>query len=139
MNKILLFLLFSSFIYAKMWQHQHRFNLKKDELAQVLLLQSTDGDFRDSFDFSWTLWDTQKITVHSKYRKFPRQHTLYLKRGLDSYAQDLLPQTNNAPFGRARLMLVFDNFDEKEKIATFDVYIEDENKRLTADFIEPKR
>lgn len=36
-----------------------------------------------NFDFYWTLFDNTNIVVHSKFRKYPRQFVMSLRRNLD--------------------------------------------------------
>ncbi|WP_409513397.1 exporting protein [Campylobacter sp. MIT 99-7217] len=113
------------------------FELKKDERASVEITELGYEDRKQNFDFYWTLWDTNKIIIHSKYRKFPRQFVLSLKRNLNWATQTLIPDFKNPHIDRARLILEFSDF--KEGMAKFRVYIEDKDSRLQVNFLDPRK
>ena len=90
-----------------------------------------------NFDFYWTLFDTNKIIVHSKFRKFPRQFVLSLRRNLNWATQTLIPDYTKPNVDRARLIFEFSDFKKGE--AVFTIYIEDEESRLEVKFIDPRK
>lgn len=119
------------------FEHVYDFSLKKDEKARIELTELGFDEQPENFDFYWTLWDTNKIIIHSKYRNFVRQYVLSLRRNLNWATQTLIPDFTNPHIDRARLIIEFQAFANKE--AKFRVYIEDKESRLEVKFIDPKQ
>ncbi|MDO5045318.1 hypothetical protein [Campylobacter sp.] len=139
MSKILIvFFLFLSFLQAAslVFESEHTFELKKDEWARVFVTEKGTNE-KDSFDFRWTLFDNTNIIVHTRYRNYPRQLVMSLRRGLKSYKQSLIPDYKMQPNDIAWLLLEFENFNESKGI--FKVYIKDEPRRLDVEFVDPPR
>lgn len=90
-----------------------------------------------NFDFYWTLFDNTNIIVHSKFRKYPRQFVMSLRRNLDWVTQTLIPDYTNPHIDRARLILEFSGYNKG--LATFTVYIEDKESRLMVEFLDPRK
>ncbi|WP_169973894.1 MULTISPECIES: hypothetical protein [unclassified Campylobacter] len=116
------------------FSEQHLFELKKDEWARVFVTEKGTSD-RDSFDFRWTLFDNTNIIVHTRYRNYPRQLVMSLRRGLSLYKQSLIPDFRQPPMDIAWLYLEFENF--KDGKGFFKVYIKDDQKRLDVEFLDP--
>ncbi|WP_291951083.1 exporting protein [Campylobacter sp.] len=132
--------LFLSFCFLKaevFFDYTHKFILKKDEKARVQIKELQYPDETYFFDFSWTLFDQTNIIVHSKYKKYPRQFVMSLRRNLNWVVQTLVPDYTNPHIDRARLILEFTNYSKGE--ATFSVYIEDKDKRLEVKFLDPRK
>ncbi|MBK1971722.1 exporting protein [Campylobacter sp. TTU-622] len=119
------------------FQHTYKFILKKDERASVEIQELGYEDKVQNFDFYWTLFDNTNIIVHSKFRKFPRQFTMSLRRNLNWVTQTLIPDYTNPHIDRARLILEFNSYNKGE--ATFVVYIEDKDARLAVKFLDPRK
>ncbi|MBE0494815.1 MAG: hypothetical protein IBX45_00250 [Campylobacterales bacterium] len=142
--KWLLFAAFTLPLYAKVeWAHQYRFVLEKDEWASVFVypeyLKDEVGGGREEYRFSWTLYDTTNLVVHTRFRGFPKQHTLSLRRGLETVIEPLLVDPANRIAGKAELWLVFEGFDAEKKVAFLEVYIQDRQKRVLIEFDDPRR
>ncbi|EGJ4436960.1 exporting protein [Campylobacter upsaliensis] len=133
----LVFLTISTFASAPIFEHIYKFELKKDERASVQIKELGYEDKVQNFDFYWTLFDNTNIIVHSKFRKFPRQFALSLRRNLDWASQTLIPDYQNPHIDRARLILEFSDY--KKGIATFTIYIEDKDSRLMVEFLDPRK
>jgi len=139
-NKIFFCFIFC-FLYSKLFaigpvfEHTYKFTLKKDQKASVQIRELGYEELLN-FDFYWTLFDNTNIIVHSKYRKFPRQFVLSLRRNLNWATQTLIPDFTNPHIDRARLILEFSSYEKGE--AVFTVYIEDKQARLEVKFIDPK-
>lgn len=116
------------------FSEQHLFELKKDEWARVFVTEKGTDD-RDSFDFRWTLFDNTNIILHTRYRNYPRQLVMSLRRGLSLYKQSLIPDFRQPPMDIAWLYLEFENF--KDGKGFFKVYIKDDQKRLDVEFLDP--
>lgn len=129
-------LIYASFAATPAFEHSYEFSLKKDERASVSITELAYDD-KQNFDFYWTLFDTNKIIVHTRYRKFSRQFVLALRRNLNWATQTLIPDYTNPHIDRARLILEFSDFSRGE--AKFKVYIEDKQARLAVDFLDPSK
>ncbi len=116
------------------FSEQHLFELKKDEWARVFVTEKGTDD-RDSFDFRWTLFDNTNIILHTRYRNYPRQLVMSLRRGLSLYKQSLIPDFRQPRMDIAWLYLEFENF--KDGKGFFKVYIKDDQKRLDVEFLDP--
>ncbi|QKG29475.1 hypothetical protein [Campylobacter sp. RM16187] len=116
------------------FSEQHLFELKKDEWARVFVTEKGAQD-RDSFEFRWTLFDNTNIILHTRYRNYPRQLVMSLRRGLSLYKQSLIPDFRQPPMDIAWLYLEFENF--KDGKGFFKVYIKDDQKRLDVEFLDP--
>lgn len=117
------------------FEYTHEFSLEKDERASVEITELGFDNSKQNFDFYWTLFDTNKIIIHTKFRRFPRQFVLSMKRNLNWATQTLIPDYTNPNIDRARLILEFSNFDKGE--AKLKVYIEDKDSRLNVAFLDP--
>lgn len=132
-----LFLMTSIFGSTPIFEHTYKFELKKDERASVQIKELGFEDKVQNFDFYWTLFDNTNIVVHSKFRKYPRQLILSLRRNLNWASQTLIPDYQNPHIDRARLILEFSDY--KKGIATFTIYIEDKDSRLMIEFLDPHK
>ncbi|MBF7048441.1 exporting protein, partial [Campylobacter volucris] len=105
--------------------------------ARVWIKEVDYPDEEYIFEFSWTLFDLTNIIVHSKYKKYPRQFVMSLRRNLNWVDQTLVPDYANPHIDRARLILEFTSYKKKE--AVFTVYIEDKDKKLEVKFLDPRK
>ncbi|EAJ5709334.1 exporting protein [Campylobacter lari] len=119
------------------FDYTYKFTLSKDEKASVKIKEIDYPDEIYYFDFSWTLFDQTNIIVHSKYKKYPRQFVMSLRRNLNWVDQTLVPDYKNPHIDRARLILEFSDFKKGEAI--FTVYIEDKDKKLEVEFLDPRK
>ncbi|MBM0637630.1 exporting protein [Campylobacter bilis] len=115
----------------------YQFILKKDQRASVQIKEIGYEEKVQNFDFYWTLFDNTNIIVHSKFRKFPRQFVMSLRRNLDWVSQTLIPDYTHPHIDRARLILEFSGYNKG--LATFTVYIEDKESRLMVEFLDPRK
>lgn len=133
-----IFFIFSEiFAATPSFDYTYEFILKKDERASVQIKELGYENKVQNFDFYWTLFDNTNIIVHSKFRKYPRQFVMSLRRNLDWVSQTLIPDYTNPHIDRARLILEFSRYDKG--LATFKVYIEDKQKRLEVEFLDPRK
>ncbi|AJD01734.1 hypothetical protein UPTC5055_000859 [Campylobacter lari] len=119
------------------FDYTYKFTLNKDEKASVKIKEIDYPDEIYYFDFSWTLFDQTNIIVHSRYKKYPRQFVMSLRRNLNWVDQTLVPDYKNPHIDRARLILEFSDFKKGEAI--FTIYIEDRDKRLEIEFLDPRK
>lgn len=138
MRLFLSLFLILNFLKAEVFfDYTYKFTLSKDEKASVKIKEIDYPDEIYYFDFSWTLFDQTNIIVHSKYKKYPRQFVMSLRRNLNWIDQTLVPDYKNPHIDRARLILEFSDFKKGEAI--FTVYIEDKDKRLEVEFLDPRK
>lgn len=138
MRLFLSLFLILNFLKAEVFfDYTYKFTLSKDEKASVKIKEIDYPDEIYYFDFSWTLFDQTNIIVHSKYKKYPRQFVMSLRRNLNWVDQILVPDYKNPHIDRARLILEFSDFKKGEAI--FTVYIEDKDKRLEVEFLDPRK
>lgn len=119
------------------FEHTYELWLEKDERASVEIVELGREDEKQNFDFYWTLFDTNKIVIHTKFRRFPRQFVLSMRRNLNWLTQTLIPDWTNPHLDRARLIIEFSDFDRGE--AKFKIYIEDKDSRLNVAFLDPNQ
>lgn len=132
-----LFLMFNFLKAEVFFDYTYKFTLSKDEKASVKIKEIDYPDETYYFDFSWTLFDQTNIIVHSRYKKYPRQFVMSLRRNLNWVDQTLVPDYKNPHIDRARLILEFSDFKKGEAI--FTIYIEDRDKRLEVEFLDPRK
>ncbi|EAL0271181.1 exporting protein [Campylobacter lari] len=138
MRLFLSLFLILNFLKAEVFfDYTYKFTLSKDEKASVKIKEIDYPDEIYYFDFSWTLFDQTNIIIHSKYKKYPRQFVMSLRRNLNWIDQTLVPDYKNPHIDRARLILEFSDFKKGEAI--FTVYIEDKDKRLEVEFLDPRK
>lgn len=138
MRLFLSLFLILNFLKAEVFfDYTYKFTLSKDEKASVKIKEIDYPNEIYYFDFSWTLFDQTNIIVHSRYKKYPRQFVMSLRRNLNWVDQTLVPDYKNPHIDRARLILEFSDFKKGEAI--FTVYIEDRNKRLEVEFLDPRK
>ena len=145
MSKILLlsFLLFCDFSYAKkqkLWDFQYTFNLKKDKIATVIINKNTKDKKAKSkytLNFRWTLYANKNLILLANYMNYPHQYVLTKQRLHDRVQIKLLGYDGYNT--RAYALIVFSDFDKDKNIATMNVFIKDQKKRIVVDFKEPKK
>ena len=145
MSKILLlsFLLFCDFSYAKkqkLWDFQYTFNLKKDKIATVIINKNTKDKKAKSkytLNFRWTLYANKNLILLANYMNYPHQYVLTKQRLHDRVQIKLLG--DDGYNGRTYALIVFSDFDKDKNIATMNVFIKDQKKRIVVDFKEPKK
>ncbi len=120
----------------KMWDFQYSFNLKKDKIATVFIDKDSAGKGKSRYvlSFRWTLYDGSKnLILLTKYMGYPNQYILSMKRSLDRVKVRLL-QDGGDYREAAYALIVFSNFELKKRVATLDVYIKDETKKVQVVF-----
>ncbi len=145
MSKILLlsFLLFCDFSYAKnqkLWDFQYTFNLKKDKIATVIINKNTEDKKAKSkytLNFRWTLYANKNLILLANYMGYPHQYVLTKQRLHNRVQIKLLG--DDGYNGRTYALIVFSDFDKDKNIATMNVFIKDQKKRIVVDFKEPNK
>ena len=113
------------------FSHERIFKLKKDEKAYVFITEKAT-QIKETFEFSWTLYDGLNLVVHSKLRKYPRQIMLSTRRALNLYSQSVLFTRQNPYTDEVRVYLEFIKF-EKNK-AHIKALVRDLKKRVDIEY-----
>lgn len=121
------------------WDHQHRYTLKKDEIANISISTTeSKGESVTEFYLRWTLIVQDRVTTLVKYKNHPYQMVLYKKRSLDSATFPLLPTGSNEMNDLTYLMLVLSDINQGKEEVIFDIFIKDKKKRVLVDFNLPE-
>lgn len=149
MNKIIasLFLFFLPLFAADdgaiSWNFKDEVTLKKDQLARYEV--AIDNKIH-TLDFRWTLYSNKGLVMLYKYAiedpkkkisRFVNQNILYKDHKLNSFKIELKNRVSNA-FLEPYALIVFKDFDEKTKKATFDVLMKDDKRPVQAERVLPK-
>ncbi|DAB32001.1 MAG TPA: hypothetical protein CFH79_06020 [Sulfurospirillum sp. UBA11407] len=141
MSKIfLLFFSFSMLFCADIsWDHQHRYTLKKDEIAHITIATTeSKGLDKSEFFFRWTLLVGDRVTLLVNAQGYPHQYILYKKRSLDRVDFQLLPNGESEFNDKTNLLLVLSDIGQSKKEIDFDIFIQDNKKRILVDFHVPE-
>lgn len=135
MKKIAVLLLFISvsFLEAE-WKLIKQVSLKKDQF-QIAVVRE-DALVR-VLKFRWTLFAGDGLTMHLNYNDQAHQFIFYKHYKKDTFEVTLLPRraiSKRVSF----LYLVFNKFDNKEKKAYFDIFVDDPEKRALIEVKESK-
>jgi len=146
MNKIffLLFFLTSTLLYAKnkqIWEYQHRFLLKKDQIAQIhidsVALANKQKNSSFLLKFGWVLFEGENLTLLLNYKGYPHQYLLKSGTPMTGVKIDLLSNSNGLR-GRVYALIDITDFDQQKQMAYFDVYIKDDKSKVQIKFQDPK-
>lgn len=107
------------------------FRLAKDQKAFVHVTLKGQ-ETRESFEFSWTLYDGLNLVVHTKWRRYPKQLTFSLRRGLELHTQRLFLPVVNPYKDDVVLYLEFQSFENSK--AKIKALILDKSKRVDVEF-----
>lgn len=132
-----IFCVFCSFAFAKApdFAFEYIFELKKDEKAYLFLTEKTT-QIKETFEFSWTLYDGLNLVVHSKFRKYPRQIMLSTRRALNLYSQSVLFTRKNPYRDEVRVYLEFLKFENGK--AYINALVMDLDKRVDIEYYPTK-
>ncbi len=76
--------------------------------------------------------------MHTRYRDFPKQQVLTLERGKRALKELLLEDKVDRLKSKTSLLLEFTQFNNEDKIATIEAFIEDRAKRVKIEFYDPR-
>lgn len=151
MNKIWCFvccLFLSSYAFSAPieYEYEHKFFLKKDELGLVLVnhkevtrkptAENPNNEYL--LKLRWTLFTNNMLTLLVNYRGYPTQYVLEKKYPLESIIIPLLPDGDNKMIAKTYARIVFNDFDQRNKEAILDIFIEDNQQRIEVEF-KPKK
>jgi len=128
------------------YEYAHQFILKKDEPGLVLINRKevTKKPTADNpnneyiLRLRWTLYTNNMLTVLVNYRGYPMQYVMEKKHPLETVIIPLLPDGENKMLSQTYLKIVFTDFDQRNKEAILDIFIEDNLQRIEVEF-KPKK
>lgn len=123
------------------WNYKDEVVLAKDQLAKYDVV--IDSKIY-KLEFRWTLYVNRGLVMLYKYGKdttkknaFCYQNILYKDHKLNSFKIELKNRVPNA-YLEPYALVVFKNFDDETKKATFDVLMKDDQRPLQAERVLPK-
>ena len=128
----LLFCLFVLFAHADEWRPVKSVSLQKDQLEQIVVTRKKK---KKLFEFRWTLYADNALVVLHAYDDFVAQTLLRLHYNHRSFCVELLAKGKShamPPY----LVVTFKQFDFETKQARFDIYLSDDNERVTLKFLQ---
>ena len=78
------------------------------------------------------------LTLLVNYRGYPTQYVLEKKYPLESVVIPLLPDGQNKMISQTYARIVFNDFDQRNKEAILDIFIEDDLGRIEVEY-RPKK
>lgn len=152
MSKIIAGICLVSFLASTLWgeglyQYQHQFILKKDEIGSIFInrkevrKKATKDNPNNEYllRLRWTLFANNSLIVLVNYRGHPTQYVLEKKYPLESIIIPLLPQGEDVIKSQVYAKIVFNDFNQSNKEAIFDIFIQDVNERILVEFKPKKR
>lgn len=128
------------------YEYQHQFVLKKDELGYVFInrkevtKKATAENPRNDYllKLRWTLFANNQLFLLVNYRGHPYQFILKKTYPLESVMLPLLPDGEDKMNARVLIKIVFNDFNQSNKEAILDIFIEDNQERIQVEF-KPKK
>ena len=137
---------FQTLFAAIEYEYEHKFILKKDELGFVLInrkeitrkptAENPNNEYL--LKLRWTLFTNNMLTLLVNYRGYPTQYVLEKKYPLESVVIPLLPDGQNKMISQTYARIAFNDFDQRNKEAILDIFIEDNQQRIEVEF-KPKK
>ena len=128
------------------YEYAHQFILKKDEVGFIFInhkevtkkptAENPNNEYL--LKLRWTLFTNNMLTLLVNSRGYPTQYVLEKKYPLESIIIPLLPDGNNKMISRTYAKIVFNDFDQRNKEAILDIFIEDNQQRIEVEF-KPKK
>ncbi|NPA81933.1 MAG: hypothetical protein GXO31_04940 [Epsilonproteobacteria bacterium] len=125
-------------LFAVDWDYTHSFYLKKDQIARVKVDKGLSYKLAGELFFRWTLFVNEGLVVLLKYEGFPHQYVLYKKWGRDTIRL-VIDKKPSKEWLESYLLIKFEDFDPKRKVAVLKVFVANPPKNLDVSFIDPKR
>ena len=122
--------------------YSHRFFLKKDEIARVIIEpkelvkrpQAAPLSKKLLLKLSWTLFANDQLFVLVNYEGHPYQFIMKKAYPLDQVSMMLLPDGENRVDTRLIAHIGFHDFEQTRQEAILDVWIEDKQERTEVEF-----
>lgn len=130
---LLLCVFCASFAYSRPpeFASTREFLLAKDQKAYLFITEKATLR-KETFEFSWTLYDGLNLVVHSKWRLYPRQIMFSRRRGLELYSQNILLARKNPYLDEVRVYIEFLSFEAGA--AKFGVHVMDKSQRVGIEY-----
>jgi len=148
MSRLLfVFLISISSLFAEVkYEYRHQFVLKKDELGfvhinrkEVTKKATAENPMNDYLlKLRWTLFANNQLFVLVNYRGYPYQYVLKKNYPLESVMSPLLPEGEDKMNAKVLIKIVFNDFNQSNREAILDIFIEDNQERIQVEF-KPKK
>ncbi len=135
MSRFILLLIIPLLLVAFKWDYLHKFNLSKDDVAIIKVIDRKDKSVQD-LRFRWTLFTNEGLILLVKYDGFPTQYTLEKKYKQNSIKIELRDDYKDS-LNRSYLLLRFKDF--KSNKAVIEAVVSDQTKSVDIEFIDPNR
>ncbi len=116
------------------WSYNDEVELRKDQVARY---QISVDDKLLILDFRWTLYVNKGLVMLYKLDKFPYQNVMYKDHKLDRFKLKLKNRAANA-YEEPYAVIVFKDFDDKTKKATFTILLKDDYRSVQAERVLPR-
>ncbi len=128
------------------YEYQHQFVLKKDELGYVYINRkevtkkaTAENPMNDYLlKLRWTLFANDQLFLLVNYRGHPYQFIVKKNYPLESVTLPLLPDGENVMNAKVFIKIVFNDFNQSNREAILDIFIEDNQERIQVEF-KPKK
>jgi hypothetical protein len=125
----------------KMWESQHSFVLKKDQVANIYIheidIKNKQKNSSYLLKFNWVLFENGNLVLLLNYMGYPHQYILRKEKQLDSVKITLLSDSWSLD-SQVYALINFSNFNKNKQMAGINVYIKDDKKRVSTTFKDPK-
>jgi hypothetical protein len=148
MSRLLfVFLISISSLFAEVkYEYRHQFVLKKDELGfvhinrkEIIKKATAENPMNDYLlKLRWTLFANNQLFLLVNYRGHPYQYVLKKNYPLESVMLPLLPEGADKMNAKVFIKIVFNDFNQSNKEAILDIFIEDNQERIQVEF-KPKK
>ena len=128
------------------YEYRYQFVLKKDELGFVYInrkevtkkatAENPTNDYL--LKLRWTLFANEQLFLLVNYRGHPYQFIMKKTYPLESVTVPLLPDGENKMDSRVLARILFNDFDQSNREANLDIFIEDNQERIQVEF-KPKK
>ncbi|NPA66545.1 MAG: hypothetical protein GXO11_06650 [Epsilonproteobacteria bacterium] len=132
MKFLLLFVLYSSLLFATDLLKVKEYKLTKDKTVKILVKY---GSFQKTLSFRWTLYKNDGLVVFSSYDRIVSQHVLYLNHTNQSIRIQLKSRASSNRVA-SYLLLKFDQFDFQKHRATISLWLADKNKEISLKYLK---
>jgi len=122
-------------LFANDFRTVKKVSLQKDEFVQIYI---SYGKQKKLFKLRWTLFVNGGLVIHKSYSRTVSQNILYLNHTNQSLRQELQPKGSsyyNIPY----LLIKFKKFDTQKNEAVFEIYLSDDNRKISMKYVERRR
>ena len=131
LQKVLIFFLLSTLLFANNLKKVKEYSLKKDETKKILVKYASSEKI---LTFRWTLYKNDALVVFSSYDQMVSQHLLYKNHTNQSIRVELTSRGAHeyiVPY----MLIKFDDFDFAKHEAKFSLWLYDKRKKVLLKYL----